>query len=135
MKTLKSKKFLITIILIIPLAVTIYAIWEYKRKSENVITNIYEEKVQGESTIKIPDSVIKDIPLLPNSEITSFDTSNETISFSIETNSKEQDIKKFYDEYFKKNNWKLVKQNTYQKESKNINYQIAGNIVKIVIFK
>jgi heme/copper-type cytochrome/quinol oxidase subunit 2 len=135
MNSLNLKKILITAILIIPLAVAIYVIWNYSKTGNRTFNSIYEKQVEGESTLKIPETIIKDIPLLPGSEITSFDTSNETISFSVETNSKEQDIKKFYEEYFKKNAWKKTKPNTYQKDNKNIHYQIAGNIVKIVIFK
>ncbi|TXI32195.1 MAG: hypothetical protein E6Q58_04265 [Niabella sp.] len=135
MKTLKAHKHLITIALIVPLIAAIFTVVAFAQKGKQTLSALYEEKVEGESTTKLPESIAKDIPMLPGSEISSFDTSNETISLAIETNTKEADIKKFYDEYFKKNGWKRVKLNTYQKDNKSMNYQIAGNIVKIVIFK
>lgn len=119
-------------LLVVPIFMAIISAF-YFNKSYNTVSNQIASSigtVAGTQTNQ-PLEISKEIPIIPNSEISSIDTFNETTSITLTSNQSIQQIQSFYDDYLFLNNWIETEQHTYKKEDKILKIEYTENFIKI----
>jgi hypothetical protein len=125
----------LALILILPIiAISSYIYFEKKAENKDIAAKS-DPAVAGLKAINISDYFGKDLPLLPDSEITSLYSSQNQLNLIIESNQAENNIENFYKDYFFKNGWQKIDKNTFQKESQKMELNISGNLIKLRIYK
>ena len=133
MKFSKPNKYLVlTALLITPLALAYYSHDFFKNSSEKVKSQIASEigQVAGTSDVSVKN-LTDDIPIIPDSEIVSVNTSNKKISVTLESLKSEDEIKSYYDDYFFINQWNEINKSLYEKDGKILSINISGTIIQI----
>lgn len=122
------------IITILPLlAIGSFFVFE-KGARDQEIRDKADPKVAGAKVMNPSDYLGKDLPILPNAEITSLYSSKDQLNVIIESNQNEEQIKNFYEDYFFENGWQKVSKYTFQKESQKMDLEITGNLIKMRIY-
>ena len=128
----KTAKLIVLSILPL-LAIGSFFIFENGAKNEDIQDKM-DPKVAGAQVINTADYLGKDLPILPNAEITSLYSSNNQLNMIIESNQTEAQIQNFYEDYFFENGWQKVSKYTFQKESQKMDLEISGNLIKLRIY-
>lgn len=98
----------------------------------NQIEELATGTVAGAETKKVED-LTKELPILPNAEIISVDTSSQMVSVTLETTEPKEQAQTFYDDYLFLNGWERTDDGKYTKNNKLMSLSINENVIKITI--
>jgi hypothetical protein len=121
-------------LLIIPAFIAVFSNNYFNDKYSDVNNKLSDSlgNVAGTFDDKTKD-ITSDIPMLPSSEISNFDTSNGTVNMTLTFKIPEDQVKSFYQDYFFINGWKQIDTNKYEKDNKTILIEISPEFVKMTI--
>lgn len=120
---------------ILPLIAVFSFIFFERIANSDSIKDKADPQVAGAKIMNTSEYFGKDLPILPNAEITSLYSSQNQLNVIIESNQNEDQIKNFYEDYFFENGWQKVSKKTFQKDSKKIDLEISGNLIKLRIYQ
>lgn len=130
-KPLKKYKLHLLSLLIFPLLLAFLSFAFFKNSSKKSL----EELPLQEQIGRVAGAEVKDLtgelPLLPNSEVVSVDSSNDQLSVTLETTQTQDAIRSFYDDYLYINNWENIEENKYERNQKVLTVDIWENIIKL----
>lgn len=125
----------IVLLAILPfIALGAYFYFEKQTQNEKIEEKA-DPKVAGVNTFNTADYLGEDLPILPNTEISSLYSSGGQLNVILETNQEESEINNFYEDYFFKNGWQKINKNTFEKDNRKMDLMISGNLIKMVIYK
>lgn len=131
-------KFLTLVVLVLPLAIAVYATIYFENESTKQIEKISQQigTVAGTEDKEEVISLSTDqLPIIPNSNIVSLDRQNNSINLTLEINRPDEEIKNFYDDYFFQNNWINTEETKYTKDDQQMEINIQDGVIKILITK
>lgn len=126
------KAVMLPILIILSVQGVMGAILYFNKESDEISTYLTSEtgKVAGASDTEIID-LSQEIPMMPNSEIASVDTSQKSISVTLESSLPQEEIESYYDDFMLLNDWIQIGENRYKKGNRELSIEITGNLVKV----
>lgn len=131
-------KFLTLVVLVMPLAIALYATIYFENESTKQLEKISQQigTVAGtEDKSNVLELSTEQLPIIPNSNIVSLDRQNDSINLTLEINRPDKEIQNFYDDYLFQNNWITIDDIKYSKEDQLMEINIQDGVIKILITK
>jgi len=90
-------------------------------------------QTQNNSSIVDNESISKDIPIIPDSDIISNDNQGKKTSVILESNHSDKEINIFYDNFLLSNGWKKTLDGEYIRKNQKFTLNINNGIVQITL--
>jgi hypothetical protein len=131
---INRKAVIMPILVLLSIQGVVGSIIFFEKKSEKITDYLTMEtgKVAGKSTSKIID-LTKEIPMIPNAEIASVDTFQNSASVTLQSLLPEEEIRTYYDDFMLLNDWEQIGENNYQRNDKQLHIEITGNLIKLTL--
>ena len=128
------KAVIMPILVLLSVQGVIGSIIFFEKESDKIIDYLTLEtgKVAGASTSEIID-LTKEIPIIPDAEISSVDTFQKSASVTLQSSFPEEEIKTYYDDFMLLNDWEQIDVNRYQKANRQLEIDITGNLIKLIL--
>lgn len=129
---IQKQAILLPVLTILSIQGIIASVIYFNDVSDQTNKYLVEEsgRVAGVSSSNIVDLSLE-IPMMPEAEIVTVDTSINSASVTLESKKNEEEIKTYYEDYMILNNWEQIGQNTYFKDEKTLTIEISENIIKL----
>ena len=119
--------------LIVPFILA-FAAYTFFHRQTNSINSLLTQKsgaVAGITSEKKTKDLTNEVPIIPGSEISNIDTSNNEVDITLTTEQPKEEIDSYYEDYFYVNGWQQTGNNQYSKDNKTITYSYADKIIKL----
>lgn len=131
---IQRKAVIMPILVILSVQGVIGSILFFQKESDRLNSYLISEtgKVAGIEDNKIVD-LTKEIPIMPDAEIVSVDTSYTSAAITTQIDVPHEQIQTYYDDHMLLNDWVQTGTNIYQKDNKQLEIEITEDIVKLTL--
>lgn len=132
---IQRKAVILPILVIFSVQAVVGSFLYFQYKSDKTDSYLTAEtgKVAGISDAKIID-LTKEIPIIPEADTISVDTSQNSASVTVQSNLPQEEIKTYYDDHMLLNGWNQTGENTYKKDNRELKVEITEDIIKLTLY-
>jgi len=133
-KYIGNTKTIVSLLLIIPILGGFFAVQYYNNSYKKVEIELSEKQgeIAGAKKKNVTD-ITELIPMMPETEISSVDTSNNEIHITLISKDEEKEVKTFYEDYFFMNGWEQEEVGVYIKGLQKVKCEIGESIINLTL--